>query len=383
MSLFINEIELDYQPRKAILPYITQYPGEPEMTEFESAFLCGVLKKHKPKKILEVGIAAGGTTAIILQCMEMLDIDNVEVHSVDYLDYLYSDKTKKAGFLGQEAEDYIKSKKVKHQFYFNDIAYSFLDEIGCDIDCLILDTTHSLPGEILDFITLLPSLKDGAIVVMHDVSRIFKKINQFATSALFSSVSGSKYINYDNGHYPNIAAFIVDKETREEIENVFLSLVLSWSYLPDEKQMKAYCKAINKLYSDELNKLFNDIYKTQINVVDYVKDHNWIPKDDAFLFPYNKVDKNQNIILYGTGNVGKVFYQKIKNNNYCNIIKWVGQNYKDRKIYGVGIESIESILDCYFDCVVIAVYDREVANEIKNDLMALGICPEKIIWSNY
>lgn len=36
------------------------------MSEFDSAFLCGIIKKQKPKKILELGIASGGTTAIIM-----------------------------------------------------------------------------------------------------------------------------------------------------------------------------------------------------------------------------------------------------------------------------------------------------------------------------
>ena len=68
----IDEIVLDFEPRKKILPKLPIVPNEPEMTEFESAFLCGVLNKFKPKKILEVGVAADGTTAVIMQCMEDL-----------------------------------------------------------------------------------------------------------------------------------------------------------------------------------------------------------------------------------------------------------------------------------------------------------------------
>ena len=66
----INEIVLDFEPRKNVLSKIPVVPDEPEMSEFESAFLCGLLNKFQPKKILEVGVAAGGTTAIILQCMK-------------------------------------------------------------------------------------------------------------------------------------------------------------------------------------------------------------------------------------------------------------------------------------------------------------------------
>jgi hypothetical protein len=37
-----------------------------EMTSFENAFLFGLLKKYKPTKILEVGLAAGATTRMLV-----------------------------------------------------------------------------------------------------------------------------------------------------------------------------------------------------------------------------------------------------------------------------------------------------------------------------
>ena len=48
--IHINEIPLDFEPRKKILPKLPACPGEPEMSEFESAFLCGALKTFRPKK---------------------------------------------------------------------------------------------------------------------------------------------------------------------------------------------------------------------------------------------------------------------------------------------------------------------------------------------
>jgi len=77
---------------------------EPEMTEFESAFLCGALKQFRPKKILEVGIAGGATTAIILQTLEDIG-ESYEMHSVDLNTQFYRDKTKSSGFMAAFAKD--------------------------------------------------------------------------------------------------------------------------------------------------------------------------------------------------------------------------------------------------------------------------------------
>lgn len=75
------------------------------MSEFESAFLCGLLKKFKPKKILEVGVSAGGTTPIILQCLE----DNgqeYEMYSIDVSEKYYRDSNKETGFIAKHAKKY-------------------------------------------------------------------------------------------------------------------------------------------------------------------------------------------------------------------------------------------------------------------------------------
>lgn len=105
----INAIPLDYEPRRKILPKLPDYVSpqgyrEPEMSEFESAFLCGAIKQFRPKKILEVGIAGGGTTAIILQALEDLG-EPYEMHSIDNSATFYRDRTKPSGFMAAFAKD--------------------------------------------------------------------------------------------------------------------------------------------------------------------------------------------------------------------------------------------------------------------------------------
>lgn len=46
-------------------------------------------------------MAAGGTTAVILNCVAQLDLDT-EVFSIDINEKLYSDNTKDTGYLTEE-----------------------------------------------------------------------------------------------------------------------------------------------------------------------------------------------------------------------------------------------------------------------------------------
>ncbi|MBQ4402827.1 MAG: class I SAM-dependent methyltransferase [Selenomonadaceae bacterium] len=168
--IHINEIPLDFEPRRKILPKIPAVPDEPEMSEFESAFLCGALKTFRPKKILEIGVAGGATTAIILQTLEDLG-EPYEIHSVDVAEKFYCDQSKTSGFMAMFAKEKILGElRGTHEFHIGKVLPQIIDEIGGDIDFVILDTVHNLPSEVLDFIAMLPYLKVGAVVVLHDVS---------------------------------------------------------------------------------------------------------------------------------------------------------------------------------------------------------------------
>ena len=160
----------------------------PEMQPEESAFVCGLIRKYRPKKILEVGVAAGGTTAIILNCLSLLDID-ADLYSVDLSEKYYRDSSLKTGFLAESAKKILKNSR--HTTYYGYYLPECIESIGDGIDFVILDTVHSLPGELLDFLVSLNKLTNGAVVVMHDVLLPYWCTNSrgaMATTQLFSCV---------------------------------------------------------------------------------------------------------------------------------------------------------------------------------------------------
>lgn len=275
--IHLNEIPLDYEPRRIILPKFPVVPTEPEMSEFESAFLCGAIKQFRPKKILEVGLAGGATTAIILQALED-NGDSYQMYSIDASSTFYRDRNKSTGFIATFAlENNLfapqSTLRGEHKMHIGKFLPQVIDEIGGDIDLVILDTVHSMPGEGLDFLAVLPYLKDGAIVVLHDVAYNQIKIqnaNGHATTVLFSAVTAEKFLNFipDNGNckfiYPNIAAFQINEQTAANIENVFLTMILRWIYLPSQGEVNLYRVHYQRHYPPELCAIFNEAVKMNL-----------------------------------------------------------------------------------------------------------------------
>ncbi len=167
-----------------------------EMTKFEQSFLCGLLKMKKPNKIVEVGVSAGGTTAVILNCLSILN-SSAKMYSIDFAKRYYRNPKMETGFIAKDIKKVLKSD-VQHEILTGNVAPAFLEQIGKNIDFLILDTVHTLPGELLDFLAIFPYLSPKATVVLHDVSlnlqHTISSARSYSTKVVFDIVVADKIL---------------------------------------------------------------------------------------------------------------------------------------------------------------------------------------------
>lgn len=202
------------------------------------------------------------------------------LYSIDLSENVIIDNTKKTGYLydsflksrlqNVDGQKTILGKTIAHE----------IDAIGSDIDMVIIDTTHEMPGEILDFLVVLPYMSKRGVVVLHDVGLNYSRTaghnpsnihvrnsdNAVCTKILFNSVTAKeKYLNFDGEHYPNIAAFTVCQETMENILDVFNILTMTWCYDVEADMAMAYRNILAKHYDDAMLKLFDfAIYSNSI-----------------------------------------------------------------------------------------------------------------------
>lgn len=237
--------------------------GRCEMTSDQLGFLCGMLRKVRPTKMLEVGVAAGGTSCVVLEALQLLcnqDNTESELYSVDLSTYLYNDSSKMTGYMVENMRGRI--TKVRHSTYYGAMLPEYISQIGGDIDLLLLDSAHVMPGEILDFLLALPFLKNNATVIVHDIMLSLIAENRpvsIATNVLLEAVSAEKYLSHTDdypGGVDNIGGFVIAERTQDEIANVFMSLLKKWSYVLDDKQYMQYHELFSQHYDTECLNLF-------------------------------------------------------------------------------------------------------------------------------
>lgn len=130
---------------------------------------------------------------------------------------------------------------------------------------------HTVPGELLDFLCVLPYLNEESIVILHDTflhclhNKVF-----IATQLLFSCVVADKFDfkdNFNKAGASNISAFTINRDTKKYIRNIFEALLLPWSYQLSKDTLEQYDNFIFSNYSPDLYNIFRKaclIYNSNI-----------------------------------------------------------------------------------------------------------------------
>jgi predicted O-methyltransferase YrrM len=239
------------------------------MTLKERLFINGLIRYYKPDNILEIGVHRGEGTLNILNAI--MDYDAVLI-SVDKLKKI----TWRGGVrtIGELAFDKYKNlTQGKWKLYSGADPSRVMEEIDMKFNFVVIDSGHFHPVEVLNFLSVLPWLNEGAVVVLHDVVNSFNIGNatQYAPRLLFSSVCAEKFESaaYEFVDVSNIAAFQITRDTKKYIRNVFDALLFPWEVY-SKNDVVGVREIIKKHYSTELLSYFekavkvNSLYLTKI-----------------------------------------------------------------------------------------------------------------------
>ena len=230
------------------------------MWDNQKEFLNGVIRKFRPKKIVEIGVAEGGGSSIILNAIQ--DIKNAHLYSIDLSDHKN---------IGICVKNFFPEYLNKWTLFTNNIAAKFMEQIGNNIDMVFIDSAHFEPGEILDFLIVLPFLKEGAIVGFHDIgNQITRSIdrNEWAPYIIFNIIRGKTYLPSGNISLKHdIGIKILDKNQNKYIHDYFRALGGQWQYFPKENHIQLLLKYFKKYYDNECLIMLNETIEFNKNFV--------------------------------------------------------------------------------------------------------------------
>ena len=227
----------------------------------EQNFLFGIIRRFKPKKILEIGVSAGGSSAVILNAIK--DLPNSKLYSIDKNKEWYLNHSK---FTGWAAKNYFPELIENWSLYAGGNPSEFIEKIGNNIDLVFIDTAHYTPGEMINFLEVLPFLKEEAIVVIHDIYLIFvgnykhKKYRNYSNNQLICYIRGKLILpSYDDKLFNiNIGAVKLDKNQKKYLMQYFMALGNQWDYFPQERDITIFRDHFMKYYDKKFVEIYDD-----------------------------------------------------------------------------------------------------------------------------
>ena len=259
--MILNYIELKinllYYAYNRIKKKLLGYPCD-GMHINQREFLNGVVRRFKPKKIVEIGVREGCASSIILNAIQ--DLNDSHLYSID-LD--------KRDFIGKCVNKLFPNFLSKWTLYKGNIAAEFMEKIGKDINMVFIDSAHLEPGEILDFIMVLPFLSEEAVIVMHDIAnqitatKRFKgwlgKRNEWAPYIIFNSMRGEIYLpSGKNLLTHDIGAKKLYINQKIYFHDYFRVLGGQWQYFPKEQFINKIRNFIKRYYDNDCLNIYNE-----------------------------------------------------------------------------------------------------------------------------
>ena len=275
-----------------------------EMTDAERRFINGLIRYHRPKRILEIGVAEGAGSLVILNTIQ--DDSDAYLTSIDIADYHYNySNANEKMHVGEVAKNCnnLDSSDSKWKLITGKDPVEVMESIGI-IDFCIIDSGHVHPIESLNFLVVLPYLSADAIVVLHDIAIYRSYIPEFrnmhAPKLLFDSVVADKLLPCQRAYY-NIAAFQITPGTRKYISNVFSMLSFRWDCPP--AMLSNHYDYFLKHYNSDFVEYYLEAIRanvpllagqgTSVSVSPGLKKH--------FSSAWDDLVSKKGIILYGAG----------------------------------------------------------------------------------
>ena len=159
-----------------------------------------------------------------------------------------------------------------------------------------------------------------------------------------------------------------DSSSHKENEDYLISIMKTYKLLKREFKK---CE-----HRDELIKVL------KYAMFDVIQNNTSFSKEQQpfFMFPYEELDRNQKIVLYGAGVVGKSYYRQLIENHYCEIVLWVDREFETIRTSMYPVNNPEEIKKVEYDYIVIAGVNIEESGRIRDILkLQYNVAEEKIL----
>lgn len=138
-------------------------------------------------------------------------------------------------------------------------------------------------------------------------------------------------------------------------------------------QLKQFCK--KEYVSPSVYQMMVVIMNQAVAITDFSL---FFKKNCEYLYPYSKVKKNSNLVIYGAGKFGYKIMLALSNNDQYHVAAWVDKSNKRVTMGQYTISQVEILNQLDYNYIVVAILNYNVALGAVAELQKMGVSEDKI-----
>lgn len=99
-----------------------------------------------------------------------------------------------------------------------------------------------------------------------------------------------------------------------------------------------------------------------------------------YCFPYYHFTTEDKIVIYGAGGAGQAFYKELLQTQFLKVEMIVDEVKREIDDGKIKVHNPKEIVNCEYDYILVAVINSDIAGEIIEKLINMGVDRKKIIW---
>ena len=194
----------------------------------DAEFLVELVLAEEPVHVLELGVAAGTSSAALLFALDQLPEDR-QLTSVDVRPTCYFDQ---ARAVGAAVAEMYPGHATRWVLNTNADARRLRATVGPGtVDVALIDANHQHPWPLLDLLHLAPLLRQGAWVALHDIALpvLYPQFQSHGAMWLFEAWPGETWVSLDS---ENIGAVRLPADLRTLVPMAQGLLARRWEQAP-------------------------------------------------------------------------------------------------------------------------------------------------------
>jgi hypothetical protein len=227
------------------------------ISDYDSRFLAGLVTFANATRVVEIGVASGWSSAVLLKALSSLSGDRA-LTGIDLSPEYYLDKSIPTG---RAVSDTVPALAGNYRLLTGRLAFEVMPEVG-KVDFAFIDGHHMHPWATLDMLSVLPFIERGRWVAMHDLNLCtFERHKHMNRAPFYLFYMWPDQKLHSTQQPTMIGAVIIDRAPADYLPTLLEILYTPWEVEVDSASLEKLVTFIGSHFGDAWSRKFHDAFE--------------------------------------------------------------------------------------------------------------------------